>query len=134
MRVFLSLGSNLGCRLQNIQQAIKTLNIFAGRVIKKSKIYETEPEGVKNQLMFLNCCVEIKTDLSPHKLLVACQKIEHRLGRPPKEKGKMLPRTIDIDILFYGNKIIKNKHLTIPHPKIPKREFVLKPLSEIKYD
>lgn len=131
MHVFLSLGSNLGNRRKNIQQAIKALNSFAGYVTKKSKICETEPDGVKNHPMFLNCCVEIETDLPPLKLLSVCQKIERQLGRSKSEKGKMLPRTIDIDILFYGNKIIKTKKMIIPHPKIVEREFVLKPLVEI---
>ncbi|MBI4994998.1 2-amino-4-hydroxy-6-hydroxymethyldihydropteridine diphosphokinase [Candidatus Peregrinibacteria bacterium] len=133
MRIFLSLGSNLGNRRALIKQAISELNASAGRVIKKSKIYETEPVGNKNQPMFLNCCVEIETDLPPLKLLAACQKIEKRLGRLPEEKGKMLPRTIDIDILFYGNRIINTPKLTLPHPRICEREFVLKPLAEIAF-
>lgn len=131
MQVFLSLGSNLGNRRKNIQQAIKALNASAGHVIKKSKIHETAPHPPSLHPMFLNCCVEIDTNLSPYKLLAACEKTERHLGRPRKEKGKMLPRTIDIDILFYGNKTINTAKLKIPHPKISEREFVLKPLSEI---
>lgn len=134
MRVFLSLGSNLGDRRKNLQLAIKALNASAGRVIKKSKTYETKPHGVKNQPMFLNCCIEIETNLKPLKLLAACQKIEKLLGRLKSEKGKMLPRTIDIDILFYGNEIINTPKLTLPHPRIAEREFVLKPLAEIAPD
>lgn len=134
MQVFLSLGSNLGDRRLMIKKAISELNKFTGCIIKKSKIYETEPVGNKNQPMFLNCCVEIETDLPPLKLLSACQKIEKRLGRQQLEKGLGLPRTIDIDILFYGNEIIVTPKLKIPHPRIAEREFVLKPLVEIKHD
>lgn len=134
MQVFLSLGSNLGDRRTLIKMAISELNKFAGRIIKKSKIYETKPVGKIDQPMFLNCCVEIETDLSPLKLLSACQKIEKRLGRLQSEKGLDLPRTIDIDILFYGKEILDTPKLKIPHPRIAEREFVLKPLSEIKHD
>ena len=134
MQVFLSLGSNLGDRRALIGLAISELNNSAGRVIKKSKIHETKPVGKTDQPMFLNCCVEIKTDLPPLKLLSACQKIEKQLGRQQSEKGLGLPRTIDIDILFYGNKILNTPKLKIPHPRIGEREFVLKPLAEIKHD
>ncbi|MEK7172143.1 MAG: 2-amino-4-hydroxy-6-hydroxymethyldihydropteridine diphosphokinase [Patescibacteria group bacterium] len=128
---YLSLGSNLGDRRALIKKAIGELNIFAGRVVKKSKIHETKPVGKTDQPMFLNCCIEIETDLSPLKLLSACQKIEKQLGRLKSEKGLGLPRTIDIDILFYGNEILDTPRLKIPHPRISEREFVLKPLAEI---
>lgn len=134
MQVFLSLGSNLGDRRLMIKKAISELNKIAGHVIKRSSIHETKPVGKIDQPMFLNCCVEIKTDLKPLGLLSVCQKIEKRLGRSQSEKGKMLPRTIDIDILFYGKEVVDTPKLKIPHPRIAEREFVLKPLTEIKHD
>ena len=133
MQVFLSLGSNLGDRRLTIKKAISGLNKTAGHVIKQSSIHETKPVGKTDQPMFLNCCVEIETDLPPLKLLAACQKIEKQLGRLKSEKDLGLPRTIDIDILFYGNETLDTPKLKIPHPRIKEREFVLKPLAEIKH-
>lgn len=129
MQIFLSLGSNLGKKKENLKQALLLLQKSGVLVVKKSSFYETGPSGVKNQPFFLNICVQAKTDLQPDELLQVCKKIEKRLGR--KKRQKWGPREIDIDILFYGRRIITEKDLQIPHPRLPERKFVLVPLVEI---
>lgn len=126
---FLGLGSNLGDCKKNITEALCELEKNGNKILKVSSIYETEPYGYKKQPKFLNAVVKIKTTLEPQELLTVCKKIEKKLGR--KKTFKWGPRTIDIDILFYGNKKIQKKHLKIPHPELHKREFVLKPLKEV---
>lgn len=129
-RVFLSLGSNQGDRLENLRQSLKRIEGIKGIEIKKlSSIYETEPVGFKKQRDFLNMVIEISTELEPHYLLKSLQSIEKELGRERTFKGG--PRTIDIDILYYGNLILKDPMLIIPHPEIENRRFVLIPLNEI---
>lgn len=128
---YLGIGSNLGNRQKNIKlaiQKIKALN--ETRIIKVSKIIETKPQGgPPTQGKFLNACLRIKTNLSPLILLKRLKKIEKELGRT---KGiRYGPRIIDLDILFYGDKIINRKELKVPHPKMFEREFVIKPLSQI---
>jgi len=129
-KVFLGLGSNLGDREKNIQEALRLLgenNLVKG--VKTSSLYETEPEGVKEQPLFLNGVLEMETDLSPRALLDTLQAIEKQLGR--KKGRKWGPRIIDLDILLYGQLIIKEKNLEIPHPLLTQRSFVLIPLAEI---
>jgi 2-amino-4-hydroxy-6-hydroxymethyldihydropteridine diphosphokinase len=128
-RVFISLGSNLKDRYTNIKLAIYYLSSL-GKVLKKSSIYETSPVENENQPNFLNCVVELRTILSPFKLLKELKKIEKKLGRVRTNK-RYQPRTIDLDILFYDKEIIRTKELTIPHEKLHKRKFVLWPLAEI---
>ena len=127
-KVYLGLGSNVGDKLSNIKKAInhikKTLKIK-----KISPVYKTEPVGYKKQDWFLNCSVEAETDKKPLALLNFLKSIEKKLKR--KETFKFGPRTIDIDILFYDDKIIKSKKLIIPHPRLHKRFFVLEPLGKI---
>lgn len=127
-RVFLGLGSNLGNRKKNIQGAVKLIE-KNNRVIKVSSFYETEPEGVKEQPIFLNAVLELETKLSPHQLLNFIQDIEKQLGRKPTVKWGA--RIIDLDILLYGEQIINDDDLKIPHPHFSKRLFVLIPLGEI---
>jgi len=128
---YIGIGSNIGDRYSNIIKAIKYTELVPKiKVIKISNIYETSPVGYFNQPYFLNCVIEIKTNLSPEMLLLKLQKIENILGR--KRNHKNSPRTIDLDILFYEDKIISTKNLIIPHPELDKRKFVLKPLSELK--
>lgn len=127
--IYLSLGSNLGNRQENIKKALEAIAHTIGNIKKISGFYETEPWGKKNQPWFLNCCSEIETILSHQELLEKCQNIEKIMGRT--KKGKWGPRVIDIDILFYGDKSSKTAKLTIPHPRIRNRRFVLKPLHEI---
>ena len=126
--VYLSLGSNLGKKKENIERAISFLK-EKGIVKKISSFYKTEPVDVRDQPWFVNCVVEAETVLSPEKLLVFTQSIEKRLKkRILRRKG---PRTIDIDILFYDNKRINKKNITIPHPRLHNRNFVVIPFCEI---
>ena len=134
-RVFLSLGSNLGDRLSNIQHAVSSLSMSKHiNVIKTSSFYETEPWGNKNQPWFLNAAIAIDTDLTPQKLLELCQNIELQLGRVKNETQRWAQRAIDIDILIFDNKIINESNLIIPHPLMQKRAFVLVPMLEVKAD
>lgn len=129
---YLGIGSNLGDRRKFIKLAVKKINNLKDtRVIKLSRIIETEPfGGPAGQPKFLNAALKIKTNLSPTNLLKKLKTIEQELGRP-KKHGRSRPRTIDLDILFYSDKVINRKELKIPHPKIFERDFVIKPLLEI---
>lgn len=128
--VFLGLGSNLGERIQFIENAIKEIkNIEGTSVIKSSLIYDTEPWGNINQDNYLNSVLEIETDLQAEELLIQLKLIEKKTGR--SENKRWLEREIDIDILFYGNEIIENDFVKIPHIQIEKRKFVLIPMAEI---
>lgn len=128
--VYLSLGSNIGNRKENLESAIDYLDSEANiRVIKKSSIYETEPVGGVEQDNFYNCIVLIETTLLPYELLDRIHDIETALHR--KRIVKWGPRTIDIDIIFYDNIKINDKLLVIPHKEMESRMFVLMPLIEI---
>jgi 2-amino-4-hydroxy-6-hydroxymethyldihydropteridine diphosphokinase len=127
---YLGAGSNLGNRRKNIQKALDYLAKTRGiKVERSSRIYETEPMDGPLQGKFLNAAIKIKTSLTPFLLLKALKKIERDLGRRPTIRFG--PRLIDLDILFYANRIIKTKNLVVPHPRLFEREFVLKPLREI---
>ena len=127
MKIFLSLGSNVGDREGNLRSAIEHL-----RVLRASPIYETEPVDYTDQPWFLNLVVEIETDLAPLELLAATSRIEQELGRVRTvAKG---PRTIDIDILLYGDEVIDQPGLQIPHPRMAERRFVLAPLADLAPD
>ena len=128
-KIFLSLGSNKGDKMQNIDIAIKKIKQTGISIINTSKKYITEPWGKKDQNEFLNSIVVIETTLSPWKLLKILKKIELELGKKIVERWG--ERTIDIDIVFYGNKIIYEKNLIIPHPRFHLRKFVLIPLCDI---
>jgi GTP cyclohydrolase-4 len=125
---YLGLGSNLGDRKYNLARALELLmnHLVVEQV---SSVYETEPVGYKEQPLFLNVVCRISTELSPDKLLRLAKKIETELGRTPSFPNA--PRPIDIDILFYGDKVINDKELTVPHPRLAERAFVLVPLAEI---
>ncbi|MFX0561057.1 2-amino-4-hydroxy-6-hydroxymethyldihydropteridine diphosphokinase [Tepidibacillus infernus] len=130
--VYLGLGSNMGDRYQYLRYAIDQLNQHPNvKVIEESSIYETEPFGNKEQPDFLNIVIEVETNLQPKELLEYIQTVEQNLGRTREIHWG--PRTIDIDILLFGDKIINDKDLIVPHPYLTKRLFVLIPLSEI-YD
>ena len=131
MNVALSLGSNLGNRLEFLQQAINLINLRSGTITNISNFYESEPWGFNCENYFLNATVKLVTSLSPLDLLIELQKIEKLLGRKNKTKDSYESRTIDIDIIFYENVIIQTPQLTIPHPLMHKRKFVLVPLNEI---
>jgi 2-amino-4-hydroxy-6-hydroxymethyldihydropteridine diphosphokinase len=128
---YLSLGSNLGDRAANLRQAIERLGKVA-TVLHVSSFYETEPMEVLDQPWFLNCAVEVQTDKSAKDLLAETQAIEHELGRNrATHKG---PRTIDIDLLLFGNEVIDDSGLCVPHPAMHLRKFVLAPLAELSSD
>lgn len=130
LTAYLGIGSNLGNRRHNIKAAINLLQEISNLKVKKvSRLYETNPIGGSPQRKFLNGAIKIETDLTPPNLLKRLKIIEKSLGR--KKTAQNGPRTIDLDILLYGSKIIKTKNLEIPHPRMWQREFVLKPLREI---
>jgi len=125
---YLSLGSNLGDRAGQLREAIRRL-ATAGRVAAVSSFYETEPVEFKEQPWFLNCAMALETSLAPMQLMTALLGIEQEMGRRrTQEKG---PRTIDIDILLYGGEVVDSAEVTIPHPAMQERRFVLEPLAEI---
>jgi GTP cyclohydrolase-4 len=125
---YLGLGSNLGDRKYNLARALELLMNYLV-VEQVSSVYETEPVGYKEQPLFLNVVCRVSTELSPDKLLRLAKKIEAELGRMPSFPNA--PRPIDIDILLYGDEVINDKELTIPHPRLAERAFVLVPLAEI---
>jgi dihydroneopterin aldolase/2-amino-4-hydroxy-6-hydroxymethyldihydropteridine diphosphokinase len=128
---YLGIGSNLSDRCKKIKLAVKEINHLKDtKAIKLSRIIETEPVGGPvGQPKFLNAALKIRTNLPAHTLLKELKKIENKLGR--KKAARWAPRVIDLDILFYGNEIINSKNLTIPHPRIFEREFVINPLWEV---
>jgi|LSQX01.1.fsa_nt_gb 2-amino-4-hydroxy-6-hydroxymethyldihydropteridine diphosphokinase len=129
-RAVLSLGSNLGDREGNIRSALKSLALLPGTaVVKASSLYETDPVGCTDQPVFLNAAVLVDTGLSPRALLGACLGIEAALGRVRRFKNG--PRTIDIDILVYEDAVSDENELTLPHPRLRERAFVLVPLGEM---
>ncbi len=129
---YLSLGSNIGDREANLHAAIECLAAPALRVLRISPIYETEPVDYADQRWFLNLAVEAETSLFPLQLLARVQKVERVLGRVRTvPKG---PRTIDIDILFYGAAVMHGGQLEIPHPRMCDRRFVLVPLNDLAPD
>jgi 2-amino-4-hydroxy-6-hydroxymethyldihydropteridine diphosphokinase len=130
--VFLGLGSNLGNRQKNLDMALDLLSQRM-HIKKVSSVYETDPVGNTGQPRFLNLVCQVNTLLAPKELLTLAKGIELKLGRVPA-KTKNAPRLIDIDILLYGDKIMKLKKLTIPHPRLVERAFVLVPLAEIAPD
>lgn len=130
--VYIGIGSNLGSREQNCLKAIALLSENNITVTKQSSLYETEPWGVKDQPEFINMAAEASTDLEPLRLLKILKEIEKELGRQETERWG--PRAIDLDILLYNDLAINTPELTIPHPSMHIRAFVLKPLSEIAPD
>lgn len=132
-KAYIGIGSNIGNKIENCKKAIELFKKNPQiKVTKISDFYETEPVGYKEQEWFVNCAVEIETDLNPQELLLLCQTIESELGR--ERKIKYGPRIIDLDILLYNNDIIDKTELKIPHPEMHKRRFVLEPLSDIAPD
>jgi 2-amino-4-hydroxy-6-hydroxymethyldihydropteridine diphosphokinase len=130
VRCFIGLGSNLGDRQRHIEDAIERLrNVPGVAVVRVSSLIETTPVGGPPQGNYLNGVVEIETTLWPRKLLKRLQEIENALGRVRAERWG--PRTIDLDILLCGDEIVREPELTIPHPLMHERAFVLRPLAEI---
>ncbi len=131
--VYFSLGSNLGDREHNLHVAGISMVQRIGRQVSSSGIYETVPWGYGSEHLYLNCCSGLETRLEPLSVLDEILSIEREMGRY-REKGGYSDRTIDIDLLFYADRIIREPHLIIPHPAIEKRRFVLVPLNEIAPD
>jgi 2-amino-4-hydroxy-6-hydroxymethyldihydropteridine diphosphokinase len=130
--VYLSLGSNVGDRRANLRAALDRLAAPDLRLLRVSPVYETEPVDYTNQDWFLNLAVEAETELTPFALLARTQETEAALGRVlTVPKG---PRTIDIDILLYGDRVLRTAALEIPHPRMRQRRFVLAPLADLAPD
>ena len=130
-RIYLSLGTNLGNRELNLEAAKQELTPQV-KILDSSSLYQTEPWGYLDQPDFLNQVLVVETSLSPHELLEYVKGIEQKIGRQPSIRFG--PRIVDIDILFYGNRIIQEEDLVIPHPRLKDRAFVLIPLAEIDPD
>lgn len=133
-KVFLLLGSNLGDRLQIINQAIRLISVKIGRISLVSSFFESEAWGFISEHNFLNMVLQIETFLKPESLLVEILEIEKELGRLRSNGTTYQSRSIDIDILFYNNLKYSTDLLTIPHPKITERKFALTPLCQIAPD
>lgn len=125
---YLSLGSNVGDRESHLRDAIARLQAY-GTLVAISSVYETEPVEVTRQAWFLNCAIALKTEKTPEQLMAAALNIEREMGRHRTQKKG--PRTIDIDILLFGETVLNSAGLTIPHPAMHQRRFVLEPLAEI---
>ncbi len=130
--VYIALGSNLGDRVENLRQAREQIYAEDLRPLRASSIYETAPRDVEDQPWFLNQVIECETDLFPRQLLARLQKIERAMGR--KRRMAKGPREIDLDILLYGDAVVKAPELEIPHPRLTERRFVLEPLAELAPD
>ena len=127
---FLGLGSNIGERIAYIEKAVKEISEIPGlKLISSSSVYETDPWGKQNQNDFLNSVIEIETELSAENLLKELKHIEKKSGRI--NNSRWSEREIDIDLLFYGNEILVNEIINVPHRQIENRKFVLIPLAEI---
>ena len=137
--VYLSLGSNLGNKRENILLAIEKIGKLVGEVVRQSSLYETEPWGFQSENMFVNAAVKVMTTLTPMEVLRATQQIERDMGRRQKSQSPNTQhsapiyhdRPIDIDILLYGDIVVDEPELKIPHPLMFKRDFVMIPLREI---
>lgn len=131
MLVYLSLGANLGNREATINKALDLLATQVGPLIKRSSFFYSQPWGFDSPNEFCNLCASFTTSLSPLDLLHTTQSIEKQLGRTQKSNGAYQDRTIDIDIIFYGDIHLETSELTIPHPLWQQRDFVKVPLAEI---
>jgi len=127
--VFIGLGSNVGDRQRMLREALEKLAGPELRLVRTSGLYETEPIGMREQGWFLNLVAEFETELFPRQLLHRMQRVERELGR--RRGVPNGPRTIDLDILLYGQTVMRTGELTIPHPRYHERRFVLAPLAEL---
>ena len=128
---YLSLGTNLGDKQQNLLTAIQHIETRIGHIVAQSAFIATAPWGFTSEHSFLNACIAVATTLQPDALLQETQCIETEMGRTQKSDGTYHDRIIDIDILLYGDHAVRTPHLTIPHPLLSRRRFVLQPLAEI---
>lgn len=132
INTYLSIGSNVGDRVANVRAAFALIDKNIGKIARKSHLYETQAWGKTDQEAFINQVVMTNTYHDPRTLLEEITKIERQLGRERGEKWG--PRVIDVDILFYGKRVIRDKGLEIPHPEIQQRMFILVPFMEIEGD
>ena len=130
--MYIALGTNLGNREQNLQQAIQLISEHIGTVRQCSPIYENEAQGFKTDELFLNGCISVDTTLGPLALLKVLKEIEINLGREIKNAKGYASRPIDLDIILFDNQVINDRELKVPHPRFRERLFVLKPLSDIE--
>ena len=128
---YLGLGTNIGSKRENLMKAVTLLAKRVGKVLALSGIYETEPWGFQSENTFLNAAIALETQLSPFELLDVTRSIEIEMGRIEKSDGAYHDRIIDIDLLMIDRQVINSEHLTLPHPLMHKRSFVLEPLVEI---
>lgn len=128
-RVYFIIGGNLGNKLLNLQKTFSAIHCEIGTISRASSMYRTDAWGMADQPPFVNQVLEVDTTLQPHEILKTTLKIEHALGRVRHEKNG--PRTMDIDILFYNDWVIRQNNLIIPHPRLHLRKFTLIPLAEI---
>ena len=137
-RGFLGLGSNVGERREHLQAAVASLRRHGVEVLESSSVYETEPVGeVVDQREFLNACLRVETELGPEELLDACKGVERERGRVLSgEEGyrRHGPRALDVDMLLLGDTVLSTERLTLPHPEVTSRRFVLAPLLELDPD
>jgi len=129
MRYFLSLGSNVGQRRKNLARALEALQLAGVTVLKTSSLYQTEPVEGGGPGWFYNLAAEVSAPIDPEEMLDLVKGIERRFGRQPEESGG--PRSIDIDILLAEGRVMRSRRLTVPHPRLTRRNFVLVPLAEI---
>ena len=132
-KVYLCLGGNIGDTRSYLQNAVAMIGRRIGRVVSQSAVYQSEPWGFNAEQMFLNQVVVAETELEPHAVLELCLQIEAELGRTRSGNGYE-PRTIDIDIVFFGQQIINQPDLQVPHPLMHQRNFVLRPLCDVAAD
>ena len=133
--ICLGLGTNIGNKKENLTRAIEKLSLAIGTCIAQSSFIETAPWGFESNNNFMNCAAMFETELKPLQILDTTEKIERELGRTAKSSGGVYhDRIIDIDILLYEEEVISSERLTIPHPLMHKRLFVLQPLAEIAPD
>lgn len=133
--VYLSLGSNLGDRGENLDRALSNIEERIGDIVSTSAFYVTDPVGFESENQFLNAVCEVRTKMEPLEILEATQSIEKKMGRETKSTDKVYAdRIIDIDLLLYDDEIVKSSQLTLPHPHLHERLFVLLPLAEIAGD
>ncbi len=128
--IYLLLGGNIGNRASYLKMAAEKISMLIGKITGKSSVYETEPWGFRHETPFFNQLLITDTRLEPDTLLKALKAIEDKLGRIRSDK-EYSARTIDIDILFYNDRIIRQSNLIIPHPELHKRRFALEPLAEV---
>lgn len=129
---YIGIGSNLGDRAATLRRAVEMMNKIDGVTVRQtSELVETDPVGPGRQGKYLNGAVEIETTLAPHDLLAGLQAVEARLGRDRADEQRCGPRTCDLDILLMGDIVMGDLELTIPHPRMTERMFVLVPLAEI---